>query len=982
MRRIAVAVWSLALALVTLGFSIPAAAAGLTVTASVAFGNVDFGVTGATSAAKSVRITNPLTGQPVTGLSVQISGPDASEFAISSNGCTSTLAKGSNCTVMLTFTPAALGTRNASLAISDTANAIAGSAALSGVGVPGKLTITPLTWNFSNIVVGATSAAKTTTLKNLTGATIHIDSVAPSGDFSTASDGCSGNDLAPSATCAITATFSPIQTGALSGALSIIDDATGSPQSVSLTGTGILAKPTFSSPSISFGRVRVGTTSEPTIVTLFNPNLLALQITSITTSGPFAANGAACGSQIGAGGNCQISMTFDPISDPTVTGTSETGKLIVADNAIGSPQTLSLSGVAFGTAPSPTPTATATATATAIATSTATATATATATTTATPTATATPSAAIIGTVEGGLGPVSGTTVTLYAAGTAYGSGATSLGSTTTYDGYFILPYFPPAAPTVLYLVATGGNAGSGSNSAIGLMGVLGMSNALPQGLVTINELTTVAAEWALAQFIDSTGQIIGAPSSNATGFLNAVNQLQANLVDISTGALASFWSSPFSGDGGERMDTIANILAACVESSGSSSSACTTLVSGGGTTLTTAHMMATQPFANVAAFFALQGASPPFADGLSTQPDGFEIAIGLGYDPDPLQETFFDAPEFLAIDAAGNVWVTNTGMTFGNPSVTELTPSGGFVGNFNNSNTIGPNFDFPQGVAIDAVGNVWVANYDGNSVTVLPAGCTPGSCTAVNYNNLIGANNFNGPVTVAIDAAGNVWVANNGGSSVTELISGHLGFATNFSSGFFDGPAGVAIDAADNVWVVNEGGNSLTELESNSNGTSFFTFTNNLLFGANFDFPQGVAIDPAGNIWVTNTNGNSVTEFIPSEVGVLPLNNDDAPGANFDGPAGVAIDAAGNVWVANSLGNSVTELPACFPGSCTANNLNASGANFKGPDGVAIDASGNVWVANPDNNTVAEILGVARPVLTPVVACLKQTPPHAVCLP
>jgi streptogramin lyase len=977
MRRIAVAVWSLALALVTFGFSVPAGAAGLTVTASVAFGNADFGVTGASSVKKSVRITNPLTGQPVTGLSVHITGADAGEFAISNNGCTSTLAKDTNCTVMLTFTPAALGTRTASLAVSDTTSANAGSATLSGVGVPGKLTISPLTSNFSNIVVGATSAAKTTTLKNLTGATLHIDSVAPSGDFSKASDGCSGNDLAPSATCAITATFSPTQTGALSGNMSISDDAASSPQSVTLEGTGILAKPTFSSPSISFGRVREGTMSQPNIITLFNPNVLALQITSITTSGPFAANGAACGSQIGAGGNCQISMTFDPTSDPTETGTSETGKLIVADNATGSPQTLSLSGVALGTAPSPTPTATATATATV------TATATAPATVTATPTATATPSIAFVGTVEGGLGPVSGATVTLFAAGTAYGSGATSLGSTTTYDGYFILPYIPPATPTVLYLVSLGGNAGPGSNADIGLMGVLGMSNALPQGLVTINELTTVAAEWALAQFIDSTGQIVGAPSSNTTGFVNAVNQVQANLVDISTGSPASFWSSQLSGDGLERMVTIANILAACVESSGSSSSACTTLVSGVGTTLTTAHMMATEPFANVAAFFALQGASPPFADGLSTQPDGFEIAIGLGYDPDPLLETFFDAPDFLAIDAAGNVWVTNTGMTFGNPSVTELTPSGGLVGNFNNSNTIGANFDFPEGVAIDAVSNVWVANYDGNSVTVLPAGCTPGigNCTAGNYNNFIGANNFNGPVTVAIDAADNVWVANNGGNSLTELISSHPGDAANFSSGFFDGPAGMAIDAADNVWVVNEGGNSLTELGFNSSG--FFTFTNNLLLGANFDFPQGVAIDPAGNVWVTNTNGNSVTEFIPSEFGVLPFNNDDTTGANFDGPAGVAIDAAGNVWVANSLGNSVTELPAgCFPGSCTANNLNASGASFKGPDGVAIDASGNVWVANPDNNTVAEILGVARPVLTPQVACLKKTPPQAVCLP
>src|SRR5208282_6857590 len=97
---------------------------------------------------------------------------------------------------------------------------------------------------------------------------------------------------------------------------------------------------------------------------------------------------------------------------------------------------------------------------------------------------------------------VSGAGVTLYAAGTAYGSNATSLGSATTNaSGNFTVGYTPLSSPTVLYLLALGGNAGSGSNAAIGLMGVAGMSNALPvPASVTINELTTVAAQQALAQ--------------------------------------------------------------------------------------------------------------------------------------------------------------------------------------------------------------------------------------------------------------------------------------------------------------------------------------------------------------------------------------------------------------------------------------------------------------------------------------------------
>ncbi len=389
----------LALAFVALLFTIaaaaaPAFAAGLTISPiSVAFGNVVFGVTGATSIAKTVKITNPATGQPVTGLTIQISGPNAGEFTITNNGCASTLAPGTYCTVMLTFTPGALGTRTASLAVSDDANPNAGSAALSGVGIAGELTITPRTLIFGNVVVGATSAAKTTTLKNGNTVALHINTVVPSGEFSITSDGCSGNDLAPGATCAIGAVFSPTQTGALSGNLTITDDAANSPQSVALTGIGILANPTFSPLSLGFGTVQVGSVSAVKTVTITNPNILPLDIASITATAPFEVVANSCGSSIPAGGNCQVSVTFNPTTDSNSTGTAEYGKLTIADDGKTTSQSVSLSGTAFGAVPTPTATDTPTATATATDTPTATATATATDTATATSTPTATDTA-------------------------------------------------------------------------------------------------------------------------------------------------------------------------------------------------------------------------------------------------------------------------------------------------------------------------------------------------------------------------------------------------------------------------------------------------------------------------------------------------------------------------------------------------------------------------------------------------------------
>ncbi len=567
------------------------------------------------------------------------------------------------------------------------------------------------------------------------------------------------------------------------------------------------------------------------------------------------------------------------------------------------------------------------------------------------------------------------------------------LGSTTTgVTGSFAVAYTPPSTATVLYLVALGGSAtgGSGSNPAIGLMGVVGMSNALPAS-VTINELTTVAAQWALAQFIDSTGQIIGAPSSNATGFANAVTQAQVNLADISTGLPAGFWSNqgatatgctvgspPVNCNGLERMDTIANILAACVESSGSSSSACGTVLTdtGGTTTLEAAHVMATDPTANVATLFALQSGSPPFTPALSAAPDGFEIA--LNFAPSGAN---FNFPYGLAIDAAGNVWVGN----FKGNSVTELTSSGGLAGYFTPS---GANFNAPVGVAIDAADNVWVTNggfpssaigNDG-SVSELLAGCSSSSCTGLNFDPS-GAD-FDKPVGVAIAATGNVWVPNSLGNSVIELRAGCSNSSCTVyefapTRAKFDVPQFVAIGAAGNVWVTNEGGDSVTELTSSGDLAGIGNFNNTNLSGANFAVPVGVAIDVAGDIWVANAAGNSVTEltsnstarnFAPSGPG----------GASFNTPYGLAIDAAGNVWATNSNG-SVTELT---PNSGLAANFALSSAYFDVPYGLAIDAAGNVWVPNYDNNSVAEIVGAARPVLTPLVACLTHSPPAAVCLP
>jgi streptogramin lyase len=604
-----------------------------------------------------------------------------------------------------------------------------------------------------------------------------------------------------------------------------------------------------------------------------------------------------------------------------------------------------------------------------------------------TPTATPTPVPfSFEGTVEGALNPISGSALTLFTTGNAYGANPRFVTSAVSdSNGHFKISFPPPATPEFIYLLASGGNAGFGVNVAIELMGMVGRTDALP-ATVVVNEFTTVAAQWTLAQFADPTGKLIGAPPSNNTGLANAINEAQVDLANIQTGGPAQFWTTegvnettctsdtpPVNCDGLERMGTVANILAACVQSSGPTSDPCTTLLTNTGTSATTlqaAHVMATKPVANIAALFALQNEGSPYTPALSTAPDGWEIALSFA----PAGSNLTGAV-FVAIDAQGHAWTANAG----DASVTELNSDGSLIGNFHPP---GANFDIPDGVAIDTLGNVWIGNVGtmdspGTTVTKLnSAGGLVGNFSPPGAN-------FDGPFGVAVDALDNAWFTNRAGSTVTKLTSsGALvgNFAPTGSD--FSFIQGISIDAGGNAWIANGPSNSQPDnnsvVELNSSGGLVGRFDPS---GANFDSPVDVTLDAATNVWVTNISGNSVTKLTHS--GSL-IGNFNPAGANFDQPEQIKIDSSGNAWIANlnndeGAGPGLTELTTS---GALAAHFNPPGADFDDSDGVAVDASGNVWVANAKSDSLAQIIGIAGPVATPLVACLTRTTPSAVCLP
>ena len=303
--------------------------------ASLSFGNWPVQTT---STAENVTLTNTLS-SPLTINSISPSG----DFAESSTTCPlapNTLAAGANCTISLTFTPLVLGSLSGTLTVDDNSSTSPQTTQLTGTGVA-PIVLQPSSLNFGNQTVNTTSAAKNFTLWNYQTTPLAISAMGTSGNFAqTSTCPVSPNTLAARSSCTISVTFTPESSGSLTGTLTVTDNASNSPQTSSLSGTGTL--PVSLAPSsLTFGPQILTTTSLPGNITLNNATTSALTISSISTSGNFAQTSTCplSPNTLAAGANCPISVTFTPTTVGTLTGT-----LTIVDNASTSPQTAALSG--------------------------------------------------------------------------------------------------------------------------------------------------------------------------------------------------------------------------------------------------------------------------------------------------------------------------------------------------------------------------------------------------------------------------------------------------------------------------------------------------------------------------------------------------------------------------------------------------------------------------------------------------------------
>jgi 6-phosphogluconolactonase (cycloisomerase 2 family) len=210
----------------------------------------------------------------------------------------------------------------------------------------GPVTFAPPSLSFPPTPIGTTSSAKTATLTNLQTGSLTFTSVATSGDYAISNNTCVGS-IASKGTCTISVTFTPTVKGAVSGALTVKDSATDSPEVVNLagSGTGTVTNPvSFSPTSLTFSNQLVGTLSGGKTITLTNTGTTNLMVTGVTASGDYGETDTCAGQSIGHNGTCTITVKFTP----STTGTIK-GEVSVADSAATSQQVVNLIGTGVGT---------------------------------------------------------------------------------------------------------------------------------------------------------------------------------------------------------------------------------------------------------------------------------------------------------------------------------------------------------------------------------------------------------------------------------------------------------------------------------------------------------------------------------------------------------------------------------------------------------------------------------------------------------
>lgn len=329
-----------------------------------------------------------------------------------------------------------------------------------------------------------------------------------------------------------------------------------------------------------------------------------------------------------------------------------------------------------------------------------------------------------------------------------------------------------------------------------------------------------------------------------------------------------------------------------------------------------------------------------------------------------------FNNPNGIAVDSSGNRYIADTY----NNRVVKMDSSGNVLwvlgsetldsyGNPAGGYADGE-FDYPQDVAVDSSGNVYVADGNNNRVVKINSSGTVfdnwGALTSESYGEgqpTSGSNpgEFTGPSGVAVDADGYVYVVDRYNNRVQKFNSDGEVQLVFGSSGSWDGefqyPSDVAVNASGQIFVTDTGNNRVQVFQPN--GDYHDQFGENGSNPGQLNSPRGITIDGSGSIYVADAGNARIQKFNTSNEPDSSFGTYGTGEGELAYPGGIALDASGKIYVADTENNRIQVFESNGDFSSQISSQGSSDGEFKQPWGVAIDTDGNIYVVDSFNNRV-----------------------------
>ena len=364
-----------------------------------------------------------------------------------------------------------------------------------------------------------------------------------------------------------------------------------------------------------------------------------------------------------------------------------------------------------------------------------------------------------------------------------------------------------------------------------------------------------------------------------------------------------------------------------------------------------------------------------------------------------PAASARFNSPTGIAADAAGNLYVSDAF----NDTIRKIAVDGtvstlaGTPGQFGSVDGTGAaaRFNSPYGLAVDAAGNVYVADR-GNHVVrkITGAGVvTTFAGSAGSAGSADGAGSaarFNNPYGLTFDGEGNLVVADRGNQTVRKIspagvvstFAGSPGVAGsadgNGSAARFSNPSGIAYDGTGNFYLADTANHTIRKIAADGSVTTLAGTagssgtTSGTGAAARFAFPVGVVVGPTGDVFVADASNDTIRRVTPAGAVTLFAGGADQRGyangagnaARFFNPIGITRNIDGNLYVADTFNHTIrritsTAIVSNFAGpQGNFGNADGSGsdARFNYPHGITTDRFGNLFVADTRNSAIRRV--------------------------